>query len=207
MAHLYIFSHLETIKVNKDDLNSTFREFIFNFNRHDDGFNLAKNNHFGFENSFNDESEFILHKNYSSIFLLKLLKKLQDVDYETYKDNSFFKRILITYYKTFVTTQNFSIPNSLRDIKNNLLDALILNYNSNSSFEKRENYNLVLNDFLLNDKIFDNKNIEIIYRILYCADDLEEFKYSHVANIHINTNPILNGYQEFFKLTIFDLYI
>lgn len=205
--YLYIFSHLETIKVNKDDLNSTFREFIFNFNRHDDGFNLAKNNHFGFENSFNDESEFILHKNYSSIFLLKLLKKLQDVDYETYKDNSFFKRILITYYKTFVTTQNFSIPNSLRDIKNNLLDALILNYNSNSSFEKRQNYNLVLNDFLLNDKIFDNKNIEIIYRILYFADDLEEFKYSHVANILINTNPILNGYQEFFKLTIFDLYI
>lgn len=28
-----------------------------------------------------------------------------------------------------------------------------------------------------------------------------------MANILINTNPILNGYQEFFKLTIFDLYI
>lgn len=205
--YLYIFSHLENIKVNKDDLNSTFNEFIFIFSRQEDGFNLSKNNYFGYENSFNYESEFILHKNYSAIFLLKLIKKLKDIDYESYKDNPLFRKILNIYYKRFSTTDNFTIPNSFVDIKNNLLNSLILNYNSDISFEKRQNYKFVLEDFLLNDKIFDNKNIEVIYRILYFADDLEEYKYSHAASILINSNPILNGYQEFFKLTTFDLYL
>ncbi len=51
----------------------------------------------------------------------------------------------------------------------------------------------------------NNKNIETIYRILYFADDIEEFKYSHIVNILTNSNPIRNGYQEFFKLSILDL--
>lgn len=205
--YLYIFSHLENIELNPKDLNSTFINFLLYFNRQDDGFTLAKNNNFGYKKEFDYETEFLLFKNYSAIFILKLLKKLDILDDLSYTSNPFFRKIISTFYKRFSISENFSIPKSLEIIKNDLLNSLIFNYNSNLSFDKKQNYKYILEDFLLNDKNFDNMNLEPIYRILYFDSNLEEFKYTHIASFLSESAPINNGYQEFFKLAILDLYI
>lgn len=205
--YLYIFSHLENIELNPKDLNSTFINFLLYFNRQDDGFTLAKNNNFGYKKEFDYETEFLLFKNYSAIFILKLLKKLDTLDDLSYINNPFFRKIISTFYKRFSISENFSIPKSLEIIKNDLLNSLIFNYNSNLSFDKKQNYKYILEDFLLNDKNFDNMNLEPIYRILYFDSNLEEFKYTHIASFLSESAPIKNGYQEFFKLAILDLYI
>ena len=69
------------------------------------------------------------------------------------------------------------------------------------------NYHFVIEDFILSDNNFDNKNIESIYNILNFATDIEDFQYSHITQILLNSNVIKNDYQEFFKLSIFDLFI
>lgn len=40
--YLYMFSHLEKIQIDSNDLNNTFDEFLLYFYRQDDGFELAK---------------------------------------------------------------------------------------------------------------------------------------------------------------------
>ena len=54
--YLYMFSHLEKIQIDSNDLNNTFDEFLLYFYRQDDGFELAKNNNFGFENELDYET-------------------------------------------------------------------------------------------------------------------------------------------------------
>ncbi len=205
--YLYMFSHLEKIQIDSNDLNNTFDEFLLYFNRQDDGFELAKNNNFGFENELDYETEFLLFKNYSAIFILKLIKKLENIDSQIYLKNPLFRKIISSFYKRFSLYENSLISKDFEAIKTDLLNCLILNYSSDMTFDKKQNYCYVLEDFILNDNKLNNKNIETIYRILYFADDIEEFKYSHIVNILTNSNPIRNGYQEFFKLSILDLYV
>lgn len=205
--YLYMFSHLEKIQIDSNDLNNTFDEFLLYFYRQDDGFELAKNNNFGFENELDYETEFLLFKNYSAIFILKLIKKLENIDSQIYLKNPLFRKIISSFYKRFSLYENSLISKDFEVIKTDLLNCLILNYTSDMTFDKKQNYCYVLEDFILNDNKLNNKNIETIYRILYFADDIEEFKYSHIVNILTNSNPIRNGYQEFFKLSILDLYV
>ena len=205
--YLYMFSHLEKIQIDSNDLNNTFDEFLLYFYRQDDGFELAKNNNFGFENELDYETEFLLFKNYSAIFILKLIKKLENIDSQIYLKNPLFRKIISSFYKRFSLYENSLISKDFEAIKTDLLNCLILNYSSDMTFDKKQNYCYVLEDFILNDNKLNNKNIETIYRILYFADDIEEFKYSHIVNILTNSNPIRNGYQEFFKLSILDLYV
>ena len=205
--YLYMFSHLEKIQIDSNDLNNTFDEFLLYFYRQDDGFELAKNNNFGFENELDYETEFLLFKNYSAIFILKLIKKLKNIDSQIYLKNHLFRKIISSFYKRFSLFGNNLISKDFEVIKTDLLNCLILNYTSDMTFDKKQNYCYVLEDFILNENKLNNKNIETIYRILYFADDIEEFKYSHIVNILTNSNPIRNGYQEFFKLSILDLYV
>lgn len=205
--YLYMFSHLEKIQIDSNDLNNTFDEFLLYFYRQDDGFELAKNNNFGFENELDYETEFLLFKNYSAIFILKLIKKLENIDSQIYLKNPLFRKIISSFYKRFSLYENSLISKDFEVIKTDLLNCLILNYSSDMTFDKKQNYCYVLEDFILNDNKLNNKNIETIYRILHFADDIEEFKYSHIVNILTNSNPIRNGYQEFFKLSILDLYV
>ena len=205
--YLYMFSHLEKIQIDSNDLNNTFDEFLLYFYRQEDGFELAKNNNFGFENELDYETEFLLFKNYSAIFILKLIKKLENIDSQIYLKNPLFRKIISSFYKRFSLYENSLISKDFEVIKTDLLNCLILNYSSDMTFDKKQNYCYVLEDFILNDNKLNNKNIETIYRILYFADDIEEFKYSHIVNILTNSNPIRNGYQEFFKLSILDLYV
>ena len=205
--YLYMFSHLEKIQIDSNDLNNTFDEFLLYFYRQEDGFELAKNNNFGFENELDYETEFLLFKNYSAIFILKLIKKLKNIDSQIYLKNHLFRKIISSFYKRFSLFENNLISKDFEVIKTDLLNCLILNYTSDMTFDKKQNYCYVLEDFILNENKLNNKNIEIIYRILYFADDIEEFKYSHIVNILTNSNPIRNGYQEFFKLSILDLYV
>lgn len=205
--YLYMFSHLEKIQIDSNDLNNTFDEFLLYFYRQEDGFELAKNNNFGFENELDYETEFLLFKNYSAIFILKLIKKLKNIDSQIYLKNHLFRKIISSFYKRFSLFGNNLISKDFEVIKTDLLNCLILNYTSDMTFDKKQNYCYVLEDFILNENKLNNKNIETIYRILYFADDIEEFKYSHIVNILTNSNPIRNGYQEFFKLSILDLYV
>ncbi len=205
--YLYMFSHLEKIQIDSNDLNNTFDEFLLYFYRQEDGFELAKNNNFGFENELDYETEFLLFKNYSAIFILKLIKKLKNIDSQIYLKNHLFRKIISSFYKRFSLFENNLISKDFEVIKTDLLNCLILNYTSDMTFDKKQNYCYVLEDFILNENKLNNKNIETIYRILYFADDIEEFKYSHIVNILTNSNPIRNGYQEFFKLSILDLYV
>lgn len=205
--HLYLFTHLKKINIYLDNIDKTFSEFISNFNRQEDGFNLAKNNNFGYETEFNYETEYVLFKNYSAIFVLKLINKLENETCLKFKENPFFMKIIYLFKKRFSENEKIAVSKNFEEIKNNLLNCLILNYNSELSFEKRQNYNYVLEDFLISDNNLNNKNIETIYRILYFKNDLEDYKYSNVVNILLNSNPIKNIYQEFFKLSIFNLFI
>ncbi|WP_198304275.1 hypothetical protein [Arcobacter vandammei] len=205
--YLYIFTHLEKIEIDKDDLNNTFIEFLSYLNRQDDGFTLAFNNNFGFEKEFDENFEFLLFKSYSAIYILKLLKKLENIDSILYINNPFFRKIISIFYKRFSISEDILIPKSIKVIKNDLLNSLVFNYNSNLPFDKKQNYKYVLEDFILNDKNIDIRNIETIYRILYFSNEIEEFNYSHIALFLTDTLSIKNGYQEFFKLAILDLYI
>ncbi len=205
--YLYIFSHLEKIELDPKDINNTFIEFLSYFSRQEDGYALAYNNNFGFESEFDLQSEFLLFKNYSAIFILKLLKKLEGISHLLYVNNPFFRKIISIFYKRFALSEDVVIPKSILSIREDLLNSLIFNYESNLPFDKKQNAKYVLEDFILNDKKLNIKNLEPIYRILYFDTNIEEFKYAHISSFLCETTPIKNGYQEFFKLAILDLYI
>ncbi len=150
--YLYMFSHLEKIQIDSNDLNNTFDEFLLYFYRQEDGFELAKNNNFGFENELDYETEFLLFKNYSAIFILKLIKKLKNIDSQIYLKNPLFRKIISSFYKRFSLFENNLISKDFEVIKTDLLNCLILNYTSDMTFDKKQNYCYVLEDFILNEQ-------------------------------------------------------
>lgn len=206
--YLYYFSHLDEILIDVDDLDRSFERYLLCLEKQEDGFTLSKNNNFGFEDDILENSEFLIFKNYSSILLLKLLKKLRDIpNSPRFIDNPYFQKILKIYFKKFSLEDEIVIPKSINELEKILLSSLLYNYNSNLNFEKKLNYHFVIEDFILSDKDFDNKNLETIYRILFFASDIEDFKYSHITQILTNSKVVKNDYHEFFKLAIFDLFI
>ena len=69
------------------------------------------------------------------------------------------------------------------------------------------NYHSIIEDFIISEKMFNNRNLETIYNILQFANDIEDFKYYYIAEVLANSKPIENDYHEFYKLFIFDLII
>lgn len=203
---LYIFSHLNDIIIYKNDLNQTFVEFLVSFSRQEDGFILASNNNFQDEISLNYKDEFFIYKYYSTIFVLKLLKRLQNIDNNLYFKNPYFKKIMQIYYKRFALNDEYILPNNIEELKTDLVQALVHFYKMNIDSQNK-NYKNILEDFILQDKNYKNSNLEIIYRVLYFCDKIEDFQYSHISKLLIDSPKINNGYFEFFKLSIIDIYL
>lgn len=206
--YLYYFSHLDEISIDSEDLNKGFEKYLLCLEKIEDGFMLSKNNNFGYENDIFEDNEFLIFKNYSSILLLKLLKKLRTInDLPEYFDNFYFQKILKNYYKKFSIEEKINLPKDVNEFEKTLLSSLLYSYNSNLNYDKKLDYHNVLEDFIFSDKDFDNRNLETIYRILFFASDIEDFKFSHITQILVNSAVIRNDYHEFFKLAIFDLFI
>lgn len=203
---LYVFSHLNDIIIYKNDLNQTFVEFLISFSRQEDGFTLASNNNFQDEISLKYKDEFFIYKYYSTIFLLKLLRRLKSIDSNIYFKNPYFQKIIQLYYKRFAINDDYKVPNSIKELKTELIDALLYFYEM-SIDSKSKSYKDVLEDFILQSKNYKNSNIEIIYRILYFCEEIEDFKYSYISKLLIDSPKINNGYFEFFKLSIIDIYL
>ena len=154
--YLYYFSHLDEILIDVDDLDRSFERYLLCLEKQEDGFTLSKNNNFGFEDDILENSEFLIFKNYSSILLLKLLKKLRDIpNSPRFIDNPYFQKILKIYFKKFSLEDEIIIPKSINELEKILLSSLLYNYNSNLNFEKKLNYHFVIEDFILSDKDFD----------------------------------------------------
>jgi hypothetical protein len=206
--YLYYFSHLDEIPVEEDDLSKSFEKYLLCLEKQEDGFMLSKNNNFGYENDISEDAEFLIFKNYSSILLLKLLKKLRNIpNSPRFFDNPYFQKILRVYYKKFSIENEIKIAKNIEEFEKTLLSSLLYNYYSDLNFDKKLDYHWVIEDFILSDKDFDNRNLETIYRILFFISDIEDFKYSHITQILVNSKVIKNDYHEFFKLAIFDLFI
>lgn len=71
--YLYYFSYDE-IKVDIDDLKTTFKNYLLTLERYEDGYILSKDSNFGNENENIDSQEFLIFKKNSSILILNLIK-------------------------------------------------------------------------------------------------------------------------------------
>lgn len=206
--YLYYFSHLEDIHIDKTDINKGLERYLLVLEKQEDGFNLSKNNHFGNESDILESNEFLIFRDFSSIFLLKLLNELDNLQLNTnYFENDYLKKILKIYYNIFILDSVIKIPNDISEFRNQLLAFLLHNYTSKLEFSKKLNYHFVIEDFIFSGNEFDNTNLETIYRILSFARGIEDFKYFHIVQILSESNRIKNNYHEFFKLAIFNLFI
>lgn len=205
---LYYFSHLQEIEINILNIDITLQKYLLLLEKQEDGFLLSINKDFGNQNNILKEDEYILFKSYSSILLLKLIKDLEKhFDAKNYFYNEYFQKIIKTYHKRFSLNQEIKFPTDIEDFRNRLLSSLLLDYKSNLDFSKKLDYNYVLEDFIFSGNSFDNRNLETIYRILFFAKDIEDFKYLHIIEILVNSTKINNDFYEFYKLAIFDLHI
>jgi hypothetical protein len=67
--YLYYFSYLDEIKVEIEDLENTFKNYLLSLERNEDGYILSKDNNFGSELENLDAQEFLIYKKNSSILL------------------------------------------------------------------------------------------------------------------------------------------
>lgn len=205
--YLYYFSHIDEIKFELNDLNTTFKNYLLTLERHEDGYILSKESNFGNETENLDSQEFLIFKMNSSILILKLIKELKkSLDEVLYFESEHFQRILRFYYKKFTLyLPSEDIVFNLADFQNDLLNALLTNYQLNQDFLKKLDYHLIIDDFVFSQQNTSNTNLEIIYKLLYFADDIPIYKYHQITQILADYKPIKNDYHEFFKLEIFDL--
>lgn len=206
--YLYYFSHLEDISIDKTNIDKGLEKYLLVLEKQQDGYNLSKNNNFGNDNNSLETDEFLIFKNFSSVFLLKLLDKLDNLELNlNYFENIYFRKILTVYYNIFILNSIVELPTAIEEFRNQLLSSLLHNYTSKLDFSKKSNYHFVIEDFIFSGGDFSNKNLETIYRILSFAKDIEDFKYFHIAQILSESTKIKNSYHEFFKLAIFNLSI
>lgn len=206
--YLYYFSHLEEIFIDSSDINKGLEKYLLVLEKQQDGYNLSKNNHFGNESDILETDEFLIFKNFSSIFLLKLLNEFDSLTLNiNYFENEYFRKILKIYYNIFILDSVIKIPTTIGDFRNQLISSLLHNYTSKLDFSKKLNYHFVIEDFIFSGEDFYNTNLETIYRILSFAKDIEDFKYCHIVQILTESTKIKNNYHEFFKLAIFNLFI
>lgn len=205
--YLYYFSHIDEIKFELNDLNTTFKNYLLTLERHEDGYILSKESNFGNETENLDSQEFLIFKMNSSILILKLIKELKkSLDEVLYFESEHFQRILRFYYKKFsLYLPSEDIVFNLVDFQNDLLNALLTNYQLNQDFLRKLDYHLIIDDFVFSQQNTSNTNLEIIYKLLYFADDIPIYKYHQITQILADYKPIKNDYHEFFKLEIFDL--
>ena len=207
--YLYYFSYLDEIKVEIEDLENTFKNYLLSLERNEDGYILSKDNNFGSELENLDAQEFLIYKKNSSILILELIKGLKSsIDESLYFNNEYFQKILRFYYKKFsLYFSNDKIAQNLKDFEIDLLNSLLVQYQLNQKNLKRLDYHLMIDDFIFSQQNTNNTNLEIIYKLLYFADDIVLYKYYHIVQILTEHKPIKNDYHEFFKLEIFDLTI
>ena len=157
-----------------------------------------------------DAEEFLVFKKNSSTLILKLIKDLKEsfIDETSYFDNEYFQKILRFHYKKFsLYLQMPKIAQNIDIFQIDLLNSLLSNYRINQSFIKTLDYHLIIDDFLFSQENTCNVNIEIIFKLLYFAQDIPMYKYYQIVQILVQYKPINNDYHEFFKLEIFDLTI
>lgn len=207
--YLYYFSHIDEIKFELTDLNTTFKNYLLTLEKHEDGYILSKESDFGNEIENLDSQEFLIFKMNSSVLILKLIKELKNSLNEVlYFETEHFQRILRFYYKKFsLYFPSENIAENLEDFQNDLLNSLLTNYQLNQDFLKKLDYHLIIDDFVFSQQNTSNTNLEIIYKLLYFADDIPTYKYHQITQILADYKPIKNDYHEFFKLEIFDLTI
>lgn len=205
--YLFYFSHLDEIKIEIEDLDKSIEKYFLCFEKQNIGYILYSEN-ISFDENF-DSNEFLVFKNNSSILILKLLHKLKNIlPEEKYFEIEFFQKILRLYYKIFSTEFNYDlVPKNIESFEKDLLNSLLYNYNISYDFTKIINYHSIIEDFIISEKMFNNRNLETIYNILQFANDIEDFKYYYIAEVLANSKPIENDYHEFYKLFIFDLII
>lgn len=204
---LYYFSHLDSIVFNQEEIEQTLKKYLLQFEKQEDGFILAKNNHFGYEASILENDEFIVFKNYASILLLILIKDLEEIDSNLYIKNEYYIKLVNKFYKIFLIDTISKDSYILELFKKHLINTFLVKYNSNLSFQKKLNHKFIIEDFILSGDDFDNKNLETIFRILYFTNDIEDFKFFQIIQILVDSKIIVNNYYEFYKLQIFDLFI
>ncbi len=207
--YLYYFSHIDEIKFELNDLNTTFKNYLLTLERHEDGYILSKESNFGNETENLDSQEFLIFKMNSSILILKLIKELKNsIDEVLYFESEHFQRILRFYYKKVsLYLPSEEIAFNLADFQNDLLNALLTNYQLSQDFIRKLDYHLIIDDFVFSQQNTSNINLEIIYKLLFFADDIPTYKYYQISQILADYKPIKNDYHEFFKLEIFDLTI
>ncbi|RXJ85122.1 hypothetical protein [Arcobacter cloacae] len=203
--YLYYFSHLENISLENDDLDNYFKNYLLCLEKQEDGFTLSSNNNFGYEKDIDKDLEFFKFRNYASILLLKMIKDLKNKNINYY-NHEYFQKIIRTYYKKFSIDENEKIANNIEEFEKILIKSFLYNYNFSSS-TKTYTYQNIINDFILSNKNFDNKNLETIYRILFFVSEIKPYTFIHIAQILVDSNVIKNDYLEFFKLSIFNLFI
>lgn len=206
--YLYYFSYDE-IKVDIDDLKTTFKNYLLTLERYEDGYILSKDSNFGNENENIDSQEFLIFKKNSSILILNLIKDLKTkLNEDLYFDSEYFQKILRFYYKKFsLYLPSEVIAQNQEEFQNNLLNSLLTTYEVNPDFMKKLDYLLIIDDFIFSQENLTNTNMEIIFQLLYFDENIPIYKYYHIAQILTQYNPINNDYHEYFKLAIFDLCI
>lgn len=204
---LYYFSHLDSISFNENEIEQTLKKYLLTFEKQEDGFVLAKNNHFGYEISILENDEFMIFRNYASILLLLLINELENIEPSLFIKNEYYKKLVNKFYKIFLIDTVEENSYKIESFKKHLINSFLIKYISNLSLEKRLNLNFIIEDFILSNNNFDNKNLETIFRILYFTNNVENFKFFQIIQILINSNKIVNNYYEFYKLQIFDLFI
>ena len=208
--YLYYFSYIDEIDFEINNLKSTLKNSFLTLEKQEQGYIISKESNFGSQEMNLDSQEFLIFKKNSSILILKLIKELKNSfsNESLYFDSGYFKKILKFYYKKFsLCLQSQEIVESLEIFQNNLLNSLLTSYQINQDLIKTLDYHLIIDDFLFSQENTTNTNLEIIYRLLYFAQDIPLYKYYQIVQILVQFKPINNDYHEFFKLEIFDLTI
>ena len=208
--YLYYFSHINDIIFEANNLQKIFKNYSLVLERQEQGYILSKESNFGNELENLDAEEFLVFKKNSSTLILKLIKDLKEsfMDETSYFDNEYFQKILRFHYKKFsLYLQMPKIAQNIDIFQIDLLNSLLSNYRINQGFIKTLDYHLIIDDFLFSQENTCNVNIEIIFKLLYFAQDIPMYKYYQIVQILVQYKPINNDYHEFFKLEIFDLTI
>ena len=204
---LYYFSHLDAISFDENEIELTLKKYLLIFEKQEDGFILAKNNHFGYQTSIFENDEFMIFRNYASILLLILINELENIEPHLYMKNEYYKKIVNKFYNLFLIDSIEKDSYEIESFKKHLINSFLIKYNSNLSLDKKLSLHFIIEDFILTYNDFDNKNLETIFRILYFTNNIEDFKFSQIIQILVNSSKIVNNHYEFYKLQIFDLFI
>ena len=85
--------------------------------------------------------------------------------------------LIVFSYSSQLYFSNDKIAQNLKDFKIDLLNSLLVQYQLNQKNLKRLDYHLMIDDFIFSQQNTNNTNLEIIYKLLYFADDIVLYKY------------------------------